>query len=655
MPATSATTDRERILRVVVGTAGHIDHGKSSLVRRLTGIDPDRLPEEKARGLTIDLGFANLQLSDGSRIGIIDVPGHEKFVHNMVAGATGIDLALLVVAADDGVMPQTLEHLEILELLGIRRGIIAITKIDMVSPELRELVIEDVRTTVGGTFLQQAPVVSVSSATGEGIELLKKLLEKTAREIPPRKIGGIFRLPIQRVFAAKGFGCVLAGVPLSGSLTIGDPVEVRPGDHKGSIRGLEAYHRTVDRITAGHSSALNVSGIEASQCRRGMAAVTPGYYPPTEFVTVKLKHLLRRKRPIRDRDILRFHAGTNESGAIVRLLDRDQLLPGDEVFVQLQLEEPAVVGVGDRFLVRSPSPPATVGGGIVVDVRSEKLKKRKPQVMADLDAALASIGDPRAQLLLELARCEFAPSKAPSLARAIATTDSECAEWIEACIAVGECVRLKNATIILKKNLDRARVLVESKISAFFKENAARLVCDRLYINEQTGLDSHLLDEALGELAAKRVFELEPGGGVRSIQKQPAALGADQTKLREEVLAILQKGRFQPPSIDDLAAAVTKPRSQLDIILKRLVEEKLAARISPEFHFSMAAVDEAKAAIARNCAKHTSRGGDGELDLPSLRDELGTTRRWLIPLMEWMDSTGFTTRLGARRILKKRN
>jgi len=644
----AAPSDASGIIRVVVGTAGHIDHGKSSLVHRLTGIDPDRLPEEKARGLTIDLGFANLRLSDGSKIGIVDVPGHERFVHNMVAGATGIDVALLVVAADDGVMPQTVEHLEILELLGLRRGAIALTKVDLVPPEMRDLAIDDVRAAVRSTFLEAARLYPVSSATGEGIGELRAGLEELARATLPRASHGVFRMPIQRVFAAKGFGCVVTGIPASGSVAVGDRLQVLPGAVEGSVRGLEAYHAPVARIAAGHSSAINLAGVDAGSCARGLVAVTPGYFEPSRFVEARLRHLPRRRRPLRDRQALRFHAGTKETGATLALLEGGDLAPGADALVQLALDEPVVVAPGDRFLVRIPSPADTVGGGTVLGASNRRLRRRRRDVLDDLAAAERALGDDEARLELELRRAAGAPRKPAALARALGLPESELSSHLEALVRRGSAARLRAGGVVHATALDDACERVVAAVAAHFARHPERLVCERNALREGSSVDAGLLDDVLAKLAEAKRVELEPGGGVRAARKE-TDLSAAQKALRERALARLESAGCQPPTDDELAAECGVPRVALDLVLKRLVDERAAARVAPDLHFAASAIDGAKEAIVRNCAAH-----GGELDLPSLRDELRTTRRFLIPLVEWLDTTGFTTRLGARRILKRR-
>ncbi|MGH2627998.1 MAG: selenocysteine-specific translation elongation factor, partial [Anaerolineales bacterium] len=357
----------ESIHNVVIGTAGHIDHGKTTLVEKLTGINPDRLPEEKERGMTIDLGFARLQLPGGQRVGIIDVPGHERFVKNMVAGATGIDLVLLVVAADDGVMPQTREHLEIMSLLDLRHGVIAVTKIDLVDPDLRELVVEDVRETVKGTFLEGAPVLPVSAATGEGIDRLRQALYDAVGRIRPRDAAGVFRMPIQRIFSSKGFGTVLTGIPVSGQVAVGDSLEVVPLGKTGRVRGIHAYQEATDLARAGHSSAVNVTDIEYREVHRGMVLAHPGYFRGTRMVEARFRYLARAARPIETLTAIRFHTGTAEILGRIHLLEGKRLSPGETGFVQFRLDEPVVVAPGDRYVARLHSPMETIGGGEVLD------------------------------------------------------------------------------------------------------------------------------------------------------------------------------------------------------------------------------------------------------------------------------------------------
>ncbi|MBZ0150966.1 MAG: selenocysteine-specific translation elongation factor, partial [Planctomycetes bacterium] len=346
---------------IVVGTAGHIDHGKSSLVKALTGIDPDRLKEEKERGLTIDLGFARLKLADGRLLGLVDVPGHERFVRNMVAGCTALDLAMLVVAADDGVMPQTIEHVDILNLLQVRGGLIVLTKIDMVDPALADMAEDEVKKLVRGTVLADAEVVRVSSVTGEGLAELRQKLEALALGIEPRREHGPFRMSIQRVFSLAGIGTVVTGIPVSGSLTPGTEVEIQPLGTRVKVRGIHAYGGKVDEAVAGHSTALAVPEARESGVHRGMVVAAPGAFEVGDAVDIELRLTPRCPR-LQHRMPIRFHTGTIEVRGTLLLLDRDDVGPDDQLVARLELDEELCCAAGDRFLLRLQNPAMTVGG-----------------------------------------------------------------------------------------------------------------------------------------------------------------------------------------------------------------------------------------------------------------------------------------------------
>ncbi|HEY5864081.1 MAG TPA: selenocysteine-specific translation elongation factor, partial [Candidatus Tectomicrobia bacterium] len=353
--------------QIVLGTAGHIDHGKTSLIKALTNIDTDRLKEEKERGITIDLGFAYLQLTKDIQLGIVDVPGHERFVKNMLAGVGGIDLVVLVIAADEGVMPQTREHLAICELLQVREGLVALTKIDMVEPDWLELVQEDTAEFLRGTFLEGKPIVPLSSRTGEGLDTLLETLRSLCAALTPRSTTGPVRLPIDRVFSMRGFGTVVTGTLFSGSLSLEDRVEVLPGHDTARVRGLQVHNQAMPVAVAGQRTAVNLQGLEKSELQRGAVLTTPGRFPVTYMLDVTLRLLAEAPRPLKHRDRVRFHVGTSEIMGRVILLDGDTLQPGQETFAQLHLEEPTVAAAQDRYVLRSYSPVQTVAGGVVLN------------------------------------------------------------------------------------------------------------------------------------------------------------------------------------------------------------------------------------------------------------------------------------------------
>jgi selenocysteine-specific elongation factor len=634
-----------KIHTIVLGTAGHIDHGKSTLVEKLTGVNPDRLPEEKERGMTIDLGFAPLALSDGTRVGIVDVPGHERFIKNMVAGATGIDVVLLVVAADDGVMPQTREHLEIMELLGLERGMVAITKVDLVERDLLELVLEDVRALVAGTFLEGAPLLPISSTTGEGWTPFREALERLLRETPPRSSEGVFRMPIQRVFSARGYGTVVTGIPVSGKVRLGDRVEILPIGKSGRIRGIQAYRETVEEARAGHSTALNLSDVDYREVRRGMTAAVPGFFKPATMVEAKFRYLRRNRRPHLDRTELRFHAGTGETIGVAVLLDHAALQPGEEGFVQFRLEEPVVVVPGDRYIARLASPLVTVGGGVVLAESERRLKRFKGFVLEDLARKEATLEDVRGRLEQTLRGAGIRPQRADALARQAVMPLPEASAALAAFATEGKARRLRGDLWIHVEGWAEAAAKANAAIDAAFERAPHRSLVEHLAVREGSKLEPDVLDAVLEELSAKGEISLDRRARVRRKNRAPR-LSAEAARVRGPSLGALREGHFSPPTVEDLAARLRASVPALREALESLADEGEAAAVSPELFFSAAAIAAVKREVAANVAAH------GELDIPALRDRLGTTRKYLIPLLEHLDDEGFTIRQGARRILR---
>ncbi|MFA5112621.1 MAG: selenocysteine-specific translation elongation factor, partial [Desulfobaccales bacterium] len=369
---------------IILGTAGHIDHGKSALIKALTGTDPDRLKEEKLRGITIELGFAELQLPGGQHLGIVDVPGHERFVRHMVAGATGMDLVALVIAADEGVMPQTREHLEICQLLKVKQGLVVLTKVDLVEDDWLELVEEEVREALKGTFLEGAPILPFSAVTGFGKDELLKALGELADQVPPKPVSGIFRLPIDRVFTIKGFGTVVTGTAISGSLKVADAVTIYPPGFKAKVRGLQVHGQSVERALAGNRTAINLQGLEKEELDRGMVVAPTGAMVASRRLDAFLEILSSAPRPLKHRQAVRLHTGTSERVAMPLILDADDMPPGASGYVQFFLREPLALKPGDRLVIRSFSPAFTWGGGQVLHVNPTRHKRHNPEVLSHL-------------------------------------------------------------------------------------------------------------------------------------------------------------------------------------------------------------------------------------------------------------------------------
>ena len=467
-----------QIQPIVVGTAGHIDHGKSTLVQALTGVDPDRWKEEKERGMTIDLGFARFDLPDGRRIGIVDVPGHERLVRNMVAGATGIDLVMLVVAADDGVMPQTREHLSILELLGVQRGMVVITKIDLVDGDLLELVQLDVEETVQGTFLEGAPILPYSAMTKEGFSELQTALVAEAAKVPPHDSEGIFRMPIQRVFSARGFGTIVTGIPVAGSVSVGDVLEVLPIQSKGKVRGLQAYHDTVEVAQAGHSTAINLSDVDRHKVSRGMVVAQPGFFGAVRWVGARLKAVQHLPLPIQNRMQIRLHTGTAEVLGEVILLDSETMQAGEEGFVQLRLSEPLVCAPGDRFVLRLASPMFTLGGGVILDESRFRLKRFKSFVIDDLLRREQSLDSEPDLLESILISSPEGWMETAEVARAMKLLNERAKELLEQLQSEDRVVLLGSQHWMAAESLTNYSLEIRRHIATWFKGNAHRARMD---------------------------------------------------------------------------------------------------------------------------------------------------------------------------------
>ena len=630
---------------IVVGTAGHIDHGKTALVRSLTGVDTDRLKEEKERGITIELGFAPLTLPSGKRLGLVDVPGHERFVRNMVAGATGIDLVVLVIAADEGVMPQTREHLDICSLLGTRGGIVALTKVDLVDADWQEMVTDDVREYLAGTFLQNAPIIPFSAVTGAGRDELLSALESMAAEVPGRMPSGIFRLPVDRVFTMKGFGSVVTGTLISGKVSVGDEVLFYPGGHRGKVRGLQVHGEAVPSSSAGTRTAINLQGTDRSEVARGETAAHPDTLLTTYLLDARVSLLASAARPLKNRDRVRLHLFTSEVMTRVVLLDSEILDPGKDALIQLRLEEPAVAMPGDRFVLRSYSPVTTIGGGVVLDPAPPKHRRGRKAIVERL--ARLQTHDPAERMRVYLEEAAEQGTTVGLLAPRSGLLPGEALRLAGELEAGGEAVisgegaaalvysaaafdRLKDRLVKSLEKFHGANPLKTGMGREELRTRVARELSDRPYRN------------LLAALEAKGIVSVDRDT-VR-LRSHSATLTPEQEALSARVLSRLAADGLSAPFLAEMAEALGTDPTQLKAVLSLLTERGEIVRVKDDYFVSL----QSHQSLLDGIEEYFGRRE--ELSLADFRDIAGTTRKWMIPLLEYLDRVQVTMRKGDVRI-----
>ena len=633
------------VRRVIVGTAGHIDHGKSTLVKRLTGIDPDRLPEEKEREMTIDLGFAPFTLKNGQRVGIIDVPGHERFIKNMVAGATSIDIVLLIVAADESINIQTREHVSIMTLLGLKRGIIVLTKADKADADMKALVAEDVKALVKGTFLESAPIVPVSALTGEGIDALVDTINRMVAETPPHDVSGVFRMPIQRIFSAKGFGTVITGVPMSGRARLGDTLEVIPLGKTGRVRSLQAYKADVEEIRAGHSSAINLSDVAHEEVTRGMVAATPGYFKSSMYVEARFRYVPDKPRTLKNLAPIKLHAGTAECDGHIVLLDKKELTPGEEGYVQFRLDEPIVVVAGDPYIARLQTPMYTIGGGKILDASDQKLKRLKDEITMKLVEKEQTLSSETSSLEFALKDAGRKTLNVQELSIAAKMPIKACEEGLKAMGA--RLVRFDPNRFMhaaaFEATMDHVAILVEN----FHIKNPLRAGIEHLALKNGAKLEAPLFERALKTL-------VERGTLVHEADKVRRATFAvkvskDDAECAAEIERALRETRFNTPGAEELPARLPKyTKERVDRALAFLVDNGTIVRLKDGILLHRDSVKEAAEIIAR------AIGEKGPIEAGQFRDLVGTTRKYVIPLLEHLDGIGVTQRVENKRVLRKK-
>jgi selenocysteine-specific elongation factor len=628
---------------VAVGTAGHIDHGKTSLVKALTGIDTDRLPEEKARGITIDLGFAFLDEADGLSIEIVDVPGHERFVKNMLAGIGGIDLAMLVIAADEGVMPQTREHLAICALLRIRTGLVALTKADLVEPDWLELVKDDVASLLRGTFLEKAPVVAVSAKTGAGLDELRAALVRVAGTVPARATDQLPRLPTDRVFTVKGFGTVVTGTLLAGRLAVDDRVEIYPKGIRAKIRGLQTHGHAVTEAVAGQRTAINLQGLERVAIDRGDVVGLAETLVPSTLVDGTLELLADAPRPLKTRDRVRFHVGTSEVMARVLLLEPPPLEPGARTFARLRLEAPVVALPGDRFVIRSYSPIVTIGGGTLLDIAPPRFKRKAPALLAHL--RLLESGGPEAVVEEHVRHAGLSGMRTAALAGRVPYGPARLREIVEALARDGRLLGVERDWFVHPESHGRLRERTLAMLGEFHRAHPLRPGMSREELRGRAGAaDERVFGHLLAALDAEGAVRVERDKVRRA--DHAVRLDPDQQRVVDRVEREFLETEAAPPSPEEALARAGITGDEEHELFQVLTDAKKLVRVKESLFFHARALESIQDKLV-TLLRDRKEIGPGDI-----KDLLGISRKYAIPLLEYFDARRVTQRVGERRVLR---
>jgi selenocysteine-specific elongation factor len=628
---------------IIVGTVGHIDHGKSSLVQALTGTNPDRLEEEKRRGITIDLGFAFLE-APGVRFGFVDVPGHEKFVSNMLAGAAGLDLALVVIAADEGVRPQTREHFEICRLLGIKRGIVVLTKNDLVDTDALGLVKLEIQEYLRGSFLENSRIVAVSAKTGAGLAELRSALLQVAGEVQEKDSGGLFRLPIDRSFSIKGFGTVVTGTLLSGRVAPGDEVELLPGAERLRVRGVQSGGKSAEHAYAGQRTAINLASIEHTAIKRGMSLTVPNRFRPTTRLDVRLE-LLSSSAILKQRSRVHFHCGTFETIAEVRLHESEQLLGGSKALAHLRLQDPALILPGDRFIIRQFSPVVTIGGGAVLDNLARRPAK-KDSGRVDFLKTL-EFAEPRRIVRAITLRAPFGLTEQEIAARtrwpASAIEEAALQEEAESHLKI---VGRSPLLLVGQETFTELLTKIIATVESFHKANPLTpgIAREDLRAKVARRVRPETFRAALEQLAAQQKLVLQ-GETVKRAGAEVTLLPEEKRAYDQIESAFAKAGLAVPPVKDVFTQLAVEPK-RAEKLLQMLLREKKLHRVTVELIFHAGALQEMRQKVAQFKKAKSER-----ISVPAFKDLTGISRKYAIPLLEYLDRERVTRRAGDERVI----
>ena len=634
--------------QIILGTAGHIDHGKTSLIKAVTGVNTDRLKEEQLRGITIELGFAALDLPSGLRLGIVDVPGHEKFVKNMVAGASGIDLVAMIIAADEGIMPQTREHMEICSLLGIQHGVVVLTKIDLVDEEWLALVEEEVLDFTANTFLDGAPVVKVSAVKSLGLTEFVQVLDGLCTTVPARTSAGLLRLPVDRVFSMKGFGTVITGTLVSGKVTTGDRIMLYPSGITARVRGVQVHNQSVSTAEAGMRTAVNFQGLDKAQVNRGDILGLPETLVSSYMVDIRFHYLASNSKALKNRTTVRFHTGTSEIMGVVVLLDRSELQPGETAMAQIRLDQPVTLIKDDRYVVRSYSPVRTIGGGQVLNPMPAKHKQHRPEVVSFLNhIASAPVEE------VVAAHIEGAGYRGALLGHLLILAninEKQIDKMLQAMLSRQQIVQVdKDKRLYVHEHaLKDLKERMRSLLADYHRANLLKPGMSKEELKSKLPVE---VDAKLFALVLQQMVKAEDvvqGEDMVHLADHKVALGADHQALRDRILRVYQNGGLTPPYFKAFCQEADTPVASAREVLSLLIDEGLMVKIKEDLYYHHEPLEQLKQAL---------------VDFFNTRDELttlqfkemtGTSRKFMIPLLEYFDTIQFTIRVGDTRKLRKK-
>ena len=633
---------------VILGTAGHVDHGKTSLIRALTGIDTDRLKEEKERGITIELGFAYIDLPCGHRLGIVDVPGHEKFVKNMVAGAAGMDLVAFIIAADEGIMPQTREHFEICRLLGIQRGLIVITKTDMVEPEWLELVADDVRTFFAGSFLEDAPILSVSSTTGEGIEEVRNTLDSLVAASDFSEAFGPFRMPVDRIFSMKGFGTVITGTAISGRIKTGEDIMLYPSRKTGKIRGIQVHGKDTQEAEAGHRTAVNIQGLEKEAITRGEMAASVDCLQPSYLLDAHFFYLESAKKNLKNRTRVRVHIGTTEIMGRVVLLNDEELEPGVETDVQILLEEQVGCWPGDKYVVRSYSPVHTIGGGMVLNGSPRKRKRFRAENREIFKIYRENI--PEDLALLHISESSYNGLTLEKLGVKMGIFGKRLKKIVQQPLSARKIILIEQEKqrMISLVAYEKLCEKIHAILRGYHEENPLKtgLPKEELRSRLYRGLDQRLFQFLLNDLQKKG--EVDQDQALIRLAGHKVSFKEDEKNLHRELETFYRQADLAPPTIKEVMAKFSSYQQDLvKEVLAVMVRDNVLTKVSEDLYFFNPAMESLREKLVAHLVSN------GEIDTPAFKDMTGLSRKFTIPLLEFFDKTKVTIRVGDKRILRR--